>query len=209
MTRPERLLHAGEVLTAVLVGWLINTKPAVLAILPGACLLSILVIQYCVSSTQANRTISIVLDSFVRVIPFRGNVRATIHAPTRRGGKYRQILDYVPGGQGGGRGRKFDNDLGIVGKCIVRRGELVENFPDEEAFNTHMVSDYGYTVEEMSRRSRTRRSYFVKAIEDGPRLLGVLYLDSDVYREFPSTTVPSVRTMLDALTDEIGMLGLY
>jgi hypothetical protein len=111
-----------------------------------------------------------------------GDIRCTYHIPIKRiFGKPKKLLqafDYVP--RGGGGGRKFLLDKGIIGVTFRKGGVRVENFQDREEFRREMIDKYGYTKEEMGERSSDRRSYMCYSIVEGnsSKVLGLLYFDS-------------------------------
>jgi hypothetical protein len=95
-----------------------------------------------------------------------------------------QMFDYVP--KGGGGGRKFPIDKGIIGRAFRVRGPRVENFKTGQEYRERMHREYGYTEEEMGERTPDRRSYLAYPIVEGAteRVLGILYFDSDIYGTF-------------------------
>ena len=116
------------------------------------------------------------------------DLRCTYHVPERRiFGQVRnlvQMIDYVP--KGGGCGRKFSINKGIIGRVYQVAGQRVENFDSQDAYRARMVNEYGYSAREMEERSTDRRSYLCMAILEGgsERVVGLLYFDSRIHNTF-------------------------
>lgn len=118
--------------------------------------------------------------------PRGADVRCTFHIPKEIDGQKRlyQATNYQPGG--GGKGRDFPIEKGIIGKSYTDLKTLTENFENSQVYREKMVDEYGYTHEEMGNRSADRRSYFCKPIITGSdEVKGLVYLDSDSPGTFP------------------------
>lgn len=121
-----------------------------------------------------------VLESlFPRV---QGDYRCTYHVPVKsfwgNPTRLRQALDYVPAGGGGGR--RFPIEQGIIGVAYQRKGPRAENFQNDAEYRERMVHEYNYTVKQMGERRTDRRSYLAVPVVEGgnERVLGVFYFDS-------------------------------
>jgi hypothetical protein len=83
--------------------------------------------------------------------------------------------DYIP--KGGGAGRMFSLDKGIIGRAFQVRGPRVENFLTPDEYRKRMQSEYGYSEAELGERNPDRRSYLAYPIVEGgsERVEGILY----------------------------------
>jgi len=113
-------------------------------------------------------------------------LRCTLHVPVCFGFKLKQTFDYIQGGKSYGEGRKFSTKKGIGGMAYIQRGPQVENFDTEEEYREKMFNKYGYTEEEMKKRTRDRRSYLCYPIlsDDNDKVIGILYFDSNISNTF-------------------------
>jgi hypothetical protein len=116
------------------------------------------------------------------------DIRSTYHIPIEIDGEERlyQAIDYRP--TGGGKGRDFSPNEGIIGNSYQNFQTLTENFQDSEEYRTKMVEEYGYDEDEMGIRTTDRRSYFCRPVieeQDEGRVIGLVYIDSDECGTFP------------------------
>jgi hypothetical protein len=154
-----------------------------------------LVFVYLSSERETHRQIETQLKQFVRV-GLRGisNPRCTYYAPIWRG-RLLQVCDYVPGGTGGGR--KFPNHKGIIGRAFRHKETFVENFGNDADYQSRMVSEYSYTVDEVGLRRADRRSYFCyPLIDDEFRVRGLIYVDSDTFGAFAAVGTDPVAALI-------------
>jgi GAF domain-containing protein len=109
-----------------------------------------------------------------------------------------QAFDYIV--QGGGGGRPFPIDKGIIGRTYETKGPRVENFFSDQEYRERMVSEYNYTTTELMQRTADRRSYMCYPIVDeNHTVLGLLYLDSDQANTFTmEDTNPRWRAIRDS-----------
>lgn len=127
------------------------------------------------------------LEILLTLLPSEGaRIRCTYHCPVHRifkGARLAQVFDYIP--NGGGGGRRFPIEKGIIGAVYRLKGPRVENFASDEEYRTRMVSEYDYTVSEVMQRTVDRRSYACYPIVDEKHeVLGLLYFDSDRVNTF-------------------------
>lgn len=109
------------------------------------------------------------------------DIRCTYHVPKKN--KMLQAFNYLP--DGGGSGRKFDAKKGIIGKAFTHKKPVVENFLNDEEYRQKMVSQYGYTAEELMERKADRKSYFCyPLIDEYHKVIGLIYLDSSRFNTF-------------------------
>jgi GAF domain-containing protein len=114
-------------------------------------------------------------------------IRCTYHCPVHnkllRGTQLAQVFDYIP--DGGGGGRRFPIEKGIIGKVYSIKAPRVENFASDEEYRTRMVNEYNYTITEMMERAVDRRSYACyPVIDENHKVLGLLFFDSDQTNTF-------------------------
>lgn len=145
------------------------------------------------------------LRLLMRLIDFNPEweVRATFHVPTRFG-KLRQVVDYLP--SGGGAGRSFPRDKGIIGKAFREKRLCVESFEDDKDYRTQMVLKYRYSETELAQRSADRRSYFCfPLVDESHKVLALVYLDSDERRLFDesSTLVSKLIVACDIIQSSL------
>lgn len=118
-----------------------------------------------------------------------GTLRITLHkvvyAPGPEG-KQKQLQQVVPyiGGFGKEPGRTWPVETGIIGLC-ARTGEPLRaslKSDNRKAFIEEMKTDWSYTDDGARELTPDRRAWFAVPIKDvgGHRVLGVVYLDSDV-----------------------------
>jgi len=117
--------------------------------------------------------------------------RCTYHIPVWWG-KFRQAFDYIP--EGGGGGRTFATNKGIIGKALGAKRLLVENFATDAEFRQKMLLEYNYSADELRERKADRKSYLAyPLVDEEHRVHGVVYLDSSRPNTF--TDAEDARTM--------------
>jgi hypothetical protein len=123
------------------------------------------------------------LQILVKLLPSDGStIRCTYHRPIHHRllnrTELEQAFDYIP--EGGGAGRRFSIEKGIIGKVYKIKAPRVENFPSDREYRTRMVAEYNYTATEVMERTADRRSYVCyPVLDENHTVLGLLYLDSD------------------------------
>jgi len=116
------------------------------------------------------------------------DLRCTYHVPKRRPlaghTELRQAFDYLP--DGGGGGRCFPIDKGIIAKAYEHKAPKVENFRDDADYHKRMMEEYNYTPSELRQRTADRRSYLcIPLVDENHQVLGLVYLDSNTAGTFP------------------------
>lgn len=95
-----------------------------------------------------------------------------------------QLTDYI-GPDGGKKGRITLINQGIIGRC-ARTGEMeTVNFADEDEYREAMVREFGFTIQEADRHTKTGRSYFAFPLRLNNKVVGVLYFFSSEPQVFP------------------------
>lgn len=143
------------------------------------------------------------LQILLTLLPTDGSkVRCTYHCPLHykllNRTQLMQAFDYMP--NGGGGGRRFPIEKGIIGKVFSIKAPRVENFTSDEEYRTRMVTEYNYSVAEVMERTADRRSYMCyPVIDENHHVLGLLYLDSDNPNTFTmEQTNPRWQAIRDA-----------
>lgn len=118
-----------------------------------------------------------------------GNIRCTLHVPRWRflRRKLIQTFDYIQmgGAGGGGKGRSFPTDKGIIGRAYNRKMPQVESFHDSKEYYSKMVGEYNYTKSQTEKRTQDRRSYLCYPVMNEKNIvLGLLYFDSNMSEAF-------------------------
>jgi hypothetical protein len=163
-------------------------------------------VEYRMSKTAKQDKVQAQLTLLLKLLAFppQQNVRCTYHVPTSRR-QLRQCFDYIP--YGGGNGRSWPSRKGLVGKAFKLKKSFVENFANDQDYRVGMVTDYGYTTDEVQQHSTDRRSYFCHPlIDDHLRVLGIVYFDSVVTNKFPDTTSQFMQELiinLESIRDSI------
>jgi GAF domain-containing protein len=96
-----------------------------------------------------------------------------------------QLSDYTRAGLGGRRWRTIEVTKGLVGRCVrLQRADWV-NFRSADEYHRRMVSEFGFTRDEVSRHTSTARSYLAVPMIDQAEVVGVLYFFSTEPQVFP------------------------
>lgn len=95
-----------------------------------------------------------------------------------------QIVDYQ-GQMHGRRWRVFSAAKGIIGRCFRTETYEYGCFASDEDFDHRMVSEFGYTKDDLANITRNGKSYWEHPIMNGRRILGVLFLFSPEPSIFP------------------------
>jgi len=122
------------------------------------------------------------LDLLLNLWPERPpSLRCTLYVPGFGRRRLKQAFDYIQMGQGYGAGRTYRVAQGIIGKAYRQKGPQVENFASDTDYRRRMVKEYGYTEQEMRKRTADRRSYLCYPIvrDDCDEVIALLYFDSD------------------------------
>jgi hypothetical protein len=177
-------------------------------VIPVLVLLAARVHQYRTSVRARHLDVRRQLDLLETLLPQTGrHLRCTYYVPrttlVTRKTMLVQAVDYVP--NGGGAGREFSTEKGIIGRVYRLGGMRVENFRGADEYRKKMVSDYGYTLAEMGERENSRRSYLCYPIVEGgtEKVLGLLYFDSNTQNTFTldegNPTVMAIRAASEAI----------
>jgi hypothetical protein len=167
---------------AVLLSTATNTSKWWVA-LPALLIVGTKVFEYVRSAQLRMKIIYYQLQILHKLLPSNGStVRCTYHQPVHHRFRNRtelvQAFDYIL--QGGGGGRQFPTNKGIIGKTYNDKGPRVENFFSDPEYRDRMLAEYNYTATELMHRTADRRSYMCYPIVDENHIvLGLLYLDSD------------------------------
>jgi hypothetical protein len=134
-----------------------------------------------------------------------GRVRITVHrvvparAPDTEPAELEQVIPYV-GGAGGGPGRRFRIESGIIGLAI-RDGDVYKGArqnDDYEAYLNELVQEWEYTRQAAERLRRDRQSWMaVPLFSQGQQrreVIGGVYLDSDQRGLFDDEEVVTMIT---------------
>ena len=163
-------------------------------------------VEYMMTTTEAQTKVHAQLNFLYKSIGYSpdDNVRCTYHVPTWRH-RLLQSTNYIP--TGGGAGRSFPANKGIIGKAYQDKMSFVVNFANGGEYSLKMVSDYGYTADEVRQRTTDRRSYFCHPlVDENNKVLGLVYFDSSTPNRFPDTTSAEMRNLmikLDLIRDSI------
>lgn len=176
--------------------------------IPVALLVTLKAVEYRLDVRSRYETVRHLLDLLDSLLPAaKGDARCTYHVPVRRilrKPKYmRQAFDYVP--KGGGGGRRFSIEKGIIGKAFTMGGPRVENFATGQEYRERMQLEYGYTEREMGERTPDRRSYLAYPVVEGgtENVLGVLYFDSNVCQAFRKDGADDTWRMVEAVVQPV------
>jgi GAF domain-containing protein len=113
-----------------------------------------------------------------------------------------QLTQYR-GRLGGKRWRFTDATKGIVGRCLrTGRPEWV-NFNSEAEYENRMVTEFGFTKDELSQHTKEARSYWAHPIHSDNKLIGVLYFFSTETQIFP------VAVSTDILNSSANEIAAY
>ncbi len=125
--------------------------------------------------------------------------RATVHVPDVVFRRFLyQLLDYYPGGEG--RGRRFSERYGIIGRCwrmrkstadknaVVSTDRPVLAVNEEENRILTLIRDWGMTRQEAEQARRNRRSVLCIILKvpkhDREIPIGLLYMDAEEENAF-------------------------
>jgi len=190
MKQRTYLFWLGEFACVTAIGIIPATKkPLYWIIVPAVLLVVLKALEYRTHTRHQHQTVRSLLDLLDVFLPYGdADLRCTYHVPVKgwisRKVKLVQAFDYIP--KGGGAGRKFSLNKGIIGKAFQVRGPRVENFQSPEEYRKRMLSEYGYSEAELGERNPDRRSYLAYPIVEGgnERVEGILYLDSNTFGTF-------------------------
>lgn len=187
--RTTFLIWAGEFACVTAIAVILGTTSAIFILIPVVGIIALKIFEYRRIGRWHYVKVRGQLEVVETLLPrIGGQYRCTYHVPVRRlwgmPRKLRQAFDYVP--TGGGGGRTFDIQKGIIGLVYQRKGPRAEHFQNDEEYRDRMVQEYNYTVTEMGERRPDRRSYLAYPIVEGgtERVLGVFYFDSNVPNTF-------------------------
>lgn len=171
-------------LTAIAV--MLSTAPTLAkwwVILPVGVIVATKIAEYAHNLSVRMDIVRFQLQLLLTLLPTDGSrIRCTYHRPIHHKLRNRtelvQAFDYIR--EGGGGGRRFPTDRGIIGKVYSVKAPRVENFASDAEYRDRMVVEYGYTATELMQRTADRRSYICYPIvEENHKVLGLVYLDSD------------------------------
>jgi hypothetical protein len=95
-----------------------------------------------------------------------------------------QITSYT-GQLSGGQWRFNDVSKGVIGRCYRTRKVEHVNFSNENEYESRMVCEFGYNVEEMKSHAMSARSYLAHPLFNNSEFIGVLYLFTAEAQVFP------------------------
>jgi GAF domain-containing protein len=180
-----------------------TTAAKLWAALPAVIIVASKIAEYLHNVRVRMNIVRYQLQILLTLLPTDGSrVRCTYHRPVHQKLRNRtqlaQAFDYIP--DGGGGGRRFPIEKGIIGKVYSIKAPRVENFASDEEYRKRMVAEYNYTTSEVMERTADRRSYVCyPVVEENHKVLGVLYLDSDKPGTFTmDETNPRWRAIRDA-----------
>lgn len=169
--------------TAIAVILAIDVASNWLILIPAVVLVAGKAYQYRAFVAAKHQRVQVQLRLLLRLLPVRGRgVRCTYHVPVKRllgpPRWLQQAFNYLP--DGGGAGRRFPIDKGIIGLTYQEKSANVENFTSDEEYREQMVARYHYTPHELASRTADRKSYLCYPILDDTShiVLGLLYFDS-------------------------------
>jgi len=110
-----------------------------------------------------------------------------------------QVVDYS-GRLGGAKWRETPTTKGLVGRCIRTGRFEVVNFASRAEYDHRMVTEFGFTSDEVSKHTHAARSYCAQPVRATNRLVGVIYLFSTEPQVFPRSVNPAV---LEGVSQEI------
>lgn len=203
MNRRTAIIWAIEFGSVTAIGVVLSTATATAkwwVTAPAALIIAAKIVEYYRYHQAKMDTIRYQLQILVRLLPVGGaRVRCTYHRPIHHKLRNRtdlaQAFDYLP--EGGGGGRRFRTDKGIIGKVYCNKGPRVENFSSDQEYRERMMSEYNYKESELKERAADRRSYMCYPIVDENHdVLGLLFLDSNESGTFTlDETNPAWRTI--------------
>ena len=88
---------------------------------------------------------------------------------------------------GGKRWRFTSTTKGIIGRCYRLGIGVYVNFIGEDEYNQRMVSEFGFTKDEVAKHTKEARSYYAYPILMNNDVIGILYLFSTEPQVFPRT----------------------
>lgn len=133
------------------------------------------------------------------------HLRCTYHVPAWRG-RLRQAFDYVP--FGGGGGRLFPRNKGIIGVVFGLKDTRVENFATNAEYQQRMLDTYNYSAEELGRITADRRSYLcIPLTDENLSVLGLIYFDAAIENTFqlnpPNSLTQSIISTSAVIRDSL------
>ncbi|MBA7633145.1 hypothetical protein ES703_40707 [subsurface metagenome] len=175
--------------------------------IPILLILGLKFYEYKAAVTEKHLRVQVQLNLLIKLLSYENalDVRCTYHVPVLWK-KLLQTYDYIP--SGGGGGRRFSREKGIIGKAFVEKGPLVENFQSDQEFRNKMVLEYKYSTEELQHRKADRKSYLCYPIVDeNHKVLGVIYFDSPNPNTFTlnkdDTKVQMIIQACEAIKDRL------
>lgn len=170
---------------------------------PAAIIVATKIAEYLHNVRVRMNVVRYQMQILLTLLPATGaKVRCTYHCPVHemlRGRTHlAQAFDYIP--DGGGGGRRFPIEKGIIGKVYSTKAPRVENFASDEEYRNRMVTEYNYTITEVMQRTADRRSYVsYPVVDENHKVLGLLYFDSDQPNTFTmEQTNPRWQAIRDA-----------
>jgi hypothetical protein len=165
--------------------WLI--PPAIVAVLAG-------LYEY----RNAQRREHIRIEAYLKLLfaqldlPHSAYARATYHEIRRdwrslwRRTYFYQVINYVPDGSRG-RGRTFSTTKGVASRAVTNKETFVANFETAAKWRAAMLTTYGYSKEELKRRTPDRRSYMCFPVLESKnqRMIGLVFFDARIAGTFP------------------------
>ncbi|WP_244930834.1 GAF domain-containing protein [Nocardioides sp. W7] len=112
-----------------------------------------------------------------------------------------QVSAYTRKSLGGRRWRVLNPAVGLVGRCLRLNDIVWVNFRDRSEYDHRMVSEFGFSSDEVQRHTTSARSYLASPLRDEKQIVGVLYFFSTEPQVFPvaADLVELERTGQDVL----------
>lgn len=128
---------------------------------------------------------------------------ATAEQRTRKG--LLQLTDYV-GPDGGKKSRITPINQGVIGRC-ARTGTMESvDFADAEEYRDAMVREFGFTLQEAERHSKSGRSYLAFPLHLNGDVVGVLYFFTSEPQVFPH--VANVARLKDVAREIVNYIKI-
>jgi hypothetical protein len=206
LTRLNAILEGSLVISAAIFGWFVaDADLRAWWWVPALVVAAAIAGQSALATSGRRNEIRSRLSSLLAIAQVPGDARATYHVPLRFRKGYKQAVDYVPAGSG--RGRHFDMDEGIVGRCFVENNQLFVRFEDHVEFEERMVEEFGFSATELARRVQNRRSFMAHPVHDHRLgVTGVVYVDSNDPNALPPENSVAILNVVELLAGEISKL---
>lgn len=95
-----------------------------------------------------------------------------------------QVVDYS-GNLGGRKWRFNPMTKGLIGRCARTQQPECVNFATEDEYCQRMVTEFGFTQDEVRKHTKEARSYWAQPVFDAHTFVGVIFLFSTEQQVFP------------------------